>query len=101
MARLVEISGQLPCSIELRCGDVLHIQASGGYVQEGVRVAEALGPFVPAVLGLHGRILSPESRPAYLLVRALNPGRATVLLFLAGEPGAARRHEMVLEVDRG
>jgi len=66
-------------------GDVLAISASGAHVAAGLPVLEQLGPFVPAVVGLDGGILSPEGPPSSVLFVIRAPGRAT-LNVMTGDP---------------
>jgi len=84
MARLVELGPDFPESLSLRPGDMLNISASGGRVESGADAIEPIGPFVPAVLGLDGRLISPQTPPTNMLFRALCPGRARLLVFSGG-----------------
>jgi hypothetical protein len=84
MARLVEIGTELPRSLSLQPGDVLNVPASGGTVESGSDVVEAIGPLVPGVVALDGRVLSPETVPTNMLFRALRAGRARVGLTTGG-----------------
>lgn len=64
---------------------VLHISATGGHVRSGEDVIEILGPFLPAVLGDDGNVLTPMGPPNAVLFRALKPGRAEVDV-VTGDP---------------
>ena len=59
--------------------------ATGGHVRSGTDVVEMLGPFLPAVLGGNGLILSPEGAPNTVLFRGRRPGRATIDV-VTGDP---------------
>lgn len=99
MARLVEVGGIRTASLTVEAGDLLNLPASGGIVEIGERVVEALGPFVPGVVCVDGRILSPETPPTNMLFRAVRPGRARIALFagLSGTPSEDRRVDIIVE----
>lgn len=84
MARLVEIGIDPPRSLSLQPGDMLNVSASGGFVESGEGVVEAIGPFVPATIGLDGRLISPETPPTNMLFLAARPGRARLAVFSGG-----------------
>lgn len=84
MAKLVEIGDPPPRALTMLAGDMLNFPASGGFVESGDGVVEALGPYTPAVVGLDGRLLSPESPPTTMLFRAARPGRARLAIFTGG-----------------
>jgi hypothetical protein len=87
MGRLIEVQAPRkgPPRVTIQVGDVLLFQAFGGHVREGGKVVEMLGPFVQAILGDHGEVLTPQGPPNTVLVRALGPGRA-VLDVITGNP---------------
>jgi hypothetical protein len=87
MARLVEVQqAQVrPSSLSVRTGDVLLVQATGGRVQSGGDVVEMLGPFLPAVLGEDGSVVTPMGAPNTVLLRAHRPGRA-IIDVVTGDP---------------
>jgi hypothetical protein len=80
MGRLIELhdAPELPASLTVGLGDVLRFGASGGRVRSGKDVVEMLGPFMPAVLGTNGEILSPMGVPNTLLCVARRSGTAVV-----------------------
>lgn len=81
MARLIEVGTELPQRLTVRVGDVLNFAASGGAVETGAEVIEAIGPFAPAIVGLEGRTVHAESPPTSVLFRAQAPGRARLAVF--------------------
>ncbi|OUJ74709.1 hypothetical protein [Hymenobacter crusticola] len=87
MARLIDTQSlpELPSQITLSPGDVLVLQASGGYVQTGDDVLEMLGAYQPGLLQAAGTVLSPMGAPGTVLLRALQPGQATVNVVM-GDP---------------
>ncbi len=91
MARLIEMGDALPASLTVKVGDVLNFAASGGAVETGAAVIEAIGPFAPAIVGLEGRTVTAESPPTSVLFRAQAPGRARLAIYTgfgSPEPGA-------------
>jgi hypothetical protein len=85
--RLLEIQPStqpLPASLTVAVGDVLRFAASGGRVREGTAV-EVMGIFVQGVLGTDGRALTPQGTPNTVLFRAVEPGRASIEVFV-GDP---------------
>jgi hypothetical protein len=87
MGRLIEVQrGQhCPSPLHLRPGDVLLLHAAGGRLRPGSEGVEILGPFLPAVVGDHGEVLTPAGTPNTVLLRALRPGHATIDL-TTGDP---------------
>jgi hypothetical protein len=87
VARLIDVPPEFggASPLVVRVGDVLSFAASGGRVTAGPRVLERLGPFLPAVVGLDGRVLAPEGAPSAVLFVARTPGRAT-LDVMVGQP---------------
>ena len=53
-------------------------EASGARIRSGADVVELLGPFVQAVLGEDGSVLTPMGPPNVVLVRARQSGRAAI-----------------------
>jgi hypothetical protein len=87
MARLIEVQDVRVCPspLTVQQGDVLLFRAAGGRVRSGGDVVEVLGPFLPAVLGDNGNILTAEGPPNTVLFRAHRPGRALIDV-VAGDP---------------
>jgi hypothetical protein len=71
-------------------GDVLMIGARGGRVVDGGPAVELWGPFLSSVVGTNGAVLTPMGLPNTVLVRARQPGSATLELY-TGDPFAAPR----------
>ena len=92
MSRLIEVQRveDCPSPLVVRVGDVLSLPASGGRVRTGGLVIEMWGPFLPAVVGDSGDVLTPEGAPNTVLVRARQPGSATIDVF-TGHPWPAPR----------
>jgi hypothetical protein len=80
VARLIDVPADFGAvsPLVVRVGDVLAFAASGGHVSGGTRVLERLGPLLPAVVAVDGRVLVPEGPPSTLLFVARVPGRATL-----------------------
>jgi hypothetical protein len=79
MARLIDAAaGPLPAVITIRVGDLLRFGASGGHLLSGLDVLQLIGPFVPAVIGTNGQVLSPMSAPNAVLFLARAPGNARI-----------------------
>ncbi len=78
---MIEVGATLPDRLTVKVGDVLNFAASGGAVEAGDDVIEAIGPFAPAIVGLEGRTVAPESPPTAVLFRARAPGRARLAVF--------------------
>ena len=87
MARLIEIQdpSRCPSPLVVTVGDVLLVRATGGRVGAPGGAVELLGPFLPAVLGDNGEVLSPMGTPGTVLVLARAAGRA-VITVMAGDP---------------
>jgi hypothetical protein len=87
MARLIEVQDAQKCAspLPLRIGDMLLVHASGGRIRSGADVVEMLGPFVQAVLGEDGSILTPMGPPNVVLIRARRSGRAAIDV-MTGDP---------------
>ncbi|HKQ76929.1 MAG TPA: hypothetical protein VJ810_24755 [Blastocatellia bacterium] len=80
MARLIEVQdvSVYPSSLMVHPGDLLLFWAVGGQVQSGDDVVEMLGPFVQAVLGNDGNILTPAGTPNTILFYARQAGSALI-----------------------
>jgi hypothetical protein len=80
MARLIDVQdAQVRLArLAVQTGDVLLFQAIGGRVQSGGDVVEMLGPFLPAVVGEDGNVMTPMGAPNTVLFRVHRPGRATI-----------------------
>lgn len=87
MARLFEIDDPSACPspLPLRPGEVARVAVSGGRVVSGGAAVEVLGPFVPAILGAGGALLTPMGPPGAILLVARSPVPAEVEVF-AGDP---------------
>jgi hypothetical protein len=87
MARLIEVEEVRggPSALTVHPGDVLLFRAVGGHALSGGDVVELLGPFLPAILGDDGNILTPMGPPNTVLCRAHRPGRAQIDL-ITGDP---------------
>jgi hypothetical protein len=85
--------------VTLRPGDMLNCAASGGLVEQGARNVAPIGPFVPAVVGTDGTVLSPQTGPTAMLFRALAPGRARLILFTGGGMMPSARHTIEVAVE--
>jgi hypothetical protein len=99
VARLIDVSAEdvVASPLVVRVGDVLAFAASGGDVRPGPPVVERLGPFLPAVVGLDGRVLAPEGMPSAVLFVARAPGRATLdVASTVGSPAPRLRTYVVV-----
>jgi hypothetical protein len=87
MDRLIEVqqAQACPASLTINVGDVLAFAATGGHVQSGANVLELLGPFLPAIMGDHGEILSPMGGPNAVWFLARRSGRARIDV-VTGDP---------------
>jgi len=87
MARLIEVQDARvsPSPLTVHLGDVLLFRATGGLVRSGADIVELLGPFLPALLGDDGNILTPMGPPNAVLFRARRPGQA-VIDVVTGDP---------------
>jgi hypothetical protein len=87
MGRLIEVQLEqgLPPRLTISVGDVLAFGSSGGHVQSGKDVLEILGPFLPAVLGVNGQIVSPMGAPNTVWFLARRPGHARIDV-VTGDP---------------
>lgn len=92
MSRLIEVQDARMCSspLTVHLGDVLLFRAAGGHVRSGGDVVELLGPFLPAVVGDDGNILTPMGPPNTVLFHARRPGRALIDV-ITGDPFQATR----------
>jgi hypothetical protein len=80
MSRLIELQDPAGCESPLvvRAGDVLLCSATAGRVVAGDEVAQVLGGFLTAVVGVTGIVVEPMGAPNAVLVHVLMPGRATI-----------------------
>ena len=87
MARLIEVDniGDLPARLTLKAGDGLMFAASGGHIRSGAEVVQIIGPFLSAVLGTNGEIVSPMGPPNAIIFLAHHPGGATIDV-VTGDP---------------
>lgn len=90
MSRLIEVQYVQACppSLTINVGDVLAFGATGGHIQTGGNVVELLGPFLPAVLGDNGEIVSPVGGPSAVWFVARQSGRARIDV-VTGDPWQA------------
>jgi hypothetical protein len=82
MGRLIDVQ-DAPFSfqaITVKVGDLIQFGATGGRVQSRTGVLEMWGPFLPAVVGENGEILTPSSAPNTVFFSARRPGRATIVV---------------------
>jgi hypothetical protein len=102
MSRLIEVQRveDCPSPLRVRVGDVLVLPASGARVQAGGPAIELLGPFLPAVVGTDGEVLAPEGAPNTVLVRARQPGSATIDVFTRDPFHASRPITMTVAVEK-
>src|SRR5262245_59108733 len=86
MGRLIEVANVSTCPspMTVHVGDALLLRAAGGRVLPGNGVVELLGPFVTAVLGTDGSVVSPASLPNAVLCLARGAGEARIEV-MAGE----------------
>jgi hypothetical protein len=80
MARLIEVQDVRVCPSPLMVhpGDLLLFWAVGGQVRSGDDVVEMFGPFLQAVLGNDGNILTPMGPPNKILFYARQAGSALI-----------------------
>jgi hypothetical protein len=97
---LIEVPDARKCpSQTIKVGDVLLFHAAGGHVRSGDDVIELLGPFVTAVVGNKGDIVTPMGPPSTVLFRARRPGRALVDV-VTGDPfHAPRKTKVTISVE--
>src|SRR4249920_3897197 len=96
MPRLIEVPDAEVCPSPqtVKVGDVFLFRAAGGHVQSGHDVIELVGPFVPAVMGDDGNILTPMGPPNTVLFRARQPGDALIDV-VTGDPFHATQTTVV------
>lgn len=87
MARLIEVPDAEKCAsdLPLQVGDMLLFHASGGRIGSGGDAVEILGPYLEAIVGEDGNVLTPMGAPNVVLVRARRPGRAAIDV-ITGDP---------------
>ncbi|MEA3053589.1 MAG: hypothetical protein QOG72_2492 [Sphingomonadales bacterium] len=98
MSRLIDIGADPVAGLTVRVGDVLSFSASGGRVESGGSAIETLGSFLPAVVGLNGEVLTPETPPTTVLFRAAGPGRARLTLFSGSNWAAPQSRTVEIEI---
>jgi hypothetical protein len=96
MPRLIEVPDAEVCPSPqtVKVGDVFLFRAAGGHVRSGHDVIELVGPFVPAVMGDDGNILTPMGPPNTVLFRARQPGDALIDV-VTGDPFHATQTTVV------
>jgi hypothetical protein len=101
MARLIDLGAPAgwPSALTVRAGDVIVLGAGGANISVASDAVEVLGPFVPAVLGDNGEILSPMGAPGTVVVVARRPGMAVLELFV-GDPWRGS-HSKTIEITVG
>jgi hypothetical protein len=101
MARLIEVQDVSVCPSPLMVhpGDLLLFRAVGGQVQSGDDVIEMLGPFVQAVLGNDGNILTPMGPPNTILFYARQPGSALIDVITGDFFHAPQTNSLSITVD--
>jgi len=80
MARLIEVPNVALCRspLVIRVGDALLFHGLGGHVRSGGDAIEMLGPFVQAIVGENGEVLTPSGPPNTVVFRARRTGTATI-----------------------
>jgi hypothetical protein len=80
MARLIEVQdvNVCPSPLVIHPGDLLLFWAVGGQVRSGDDVVEMFGPFLQAVLGNDGNILTAMGPPNKILFYARQPGSVLI-----------------------
>jgi hypothetical protein len=80
MARLIEVPDVALCRSPLiiQVGDALLFHGMGGHVRSGGDAIEMLGPFVQAIVGENGGVLTPSGPPNTVVYRARRTGPATI-----------------------
>lgn len=81
---LTRLARVRPVPVVVTVGDVLSFAASGGMIAEG-KAVEVLGILTESVLGVDGRIITPQGPPNVVLFRAREAGQATIDVIL-GDP---------------
>ena len=102
MARFIEVQrrDKFPALLAARVGDVLVFHATGAQIIEGAAAIEVLGPFVMALLGEDGQVVTPTGSPNAVLARAAAPGQAMLELFI-GQPFHSRKTTTIaLQIDK-
>ncbi|HYV38742.1 MAG TPA: hypothetical protein VE988_23860 [Gemmataceae bacterium] len=87
MARLIEVQDEqetLGC-LTIQQGDAVTFSATGGRVLSGQESIEMLGPYVRAVIGDDGKVMTPMGPPNSVIFRANHPGTAHISLVI-GDP---------------
>lgn len=99
MSRLIELQDPAGCPspLAVRPGDVLLCSATGGRIVAGDDVAEVLGGYLTAVVGITGTVVEPMGAPNAVLVRVLAAGLAALELRVAVGPGKPRKVTLELE----
>jgi hypothetical protein len=87
MARLIEVQDARVClsPLTVHLGDMVLFRAAGGRVRSGEAVVELLGPFLTAVVGDDGNIVTPMGPPNTVLFRSRQIGRARIDVVM-GDP---------------
>ena len=82
MPRLIEVDDASKClsPLRLRTGELLLFHASGGRIESGNDVIKMMGPFITAVIGENGSILTPECPPNTVAFLAQKNGSAVISL---------------------
>lgn len=80
MARLIEVPNVALCRspLAIRVGDALLFRGLGGHVRSGGDAIEMLGPFVQAIVGEDGGVLTPSGPPNTVVFRARGSGTAAI-----------------------
>jgi hypothetical protein len=99
VSRLIDIGTEPVTRLAVRTGDVISFAASGARVEGDADAVEPLGAFLPAVVTVAGDVLSPETPPTTVLLRASAPGRARIVLVSPGD--LASPAERVVEIEVG
>ena len=80
MARLIEVPDVALCRSPLiiQVGDALLFHGLGGHVRAGGDAIEMLGPFLQAIVGENGGVLTSSGPPNTVVFRARRTGPATI-----------------------
>jgi hypothetical protein len=100
MSRYVDVrfgADGVPAELVLGVGDVVRFAATGCRVVSGAAV-EVVGVLTESVLGTDGSIVSPMGVPGTVLLRAREPGAATVEVFTGDPFGSPVRSEVAVRV---
>jgi len=100
MLRFIEVSDARKCPSQIiKVGDVLMFHAAGGHIRSGEDVVELVGPFVTAIVGDKGVIVTAMGPPNTVLFRARQPGRALVDVLIGDPFHSPRKTKLSISVE--